>query len=137
MILMTSLRAAPSDWLDPRAPRIRQAPPYVSSAGQEAIDAYELTGQRLDPWQKATLIDACGERVDRRWAAFEVSINVARQNGKDEILLARELAGLFVWGERLIGHSAHLFDTAMEHLERLLTLIEDVPEFSKRIGKRG
>lgn len=129
---MTSLLAAPS--VSPEA-RIRRVPTYVSSAGQEAIEAYELTGQRLDPWQKATLIDACGERTDGRWAAFEAALNVARQNGKDEILLATELAGLFVWGERLIGHSAHLFDTAMEHLERLVSMIEDVPEFSRRVKK--
>lgn len=60
---------------------------------------------------------------------------VARQNGKDEILIARELAGLFVWGERLIIHSAHKFDTAMEHLERLVALIDEVPEFRKRVRK--
>lgn len=115
--------------------RIRSVPPYVSSAGIEAIQAYELTGRRLDEWQKAELIDACGERADGRWAAFEVALVDPRQNGKDEEILALELAGLFVWGERLIGHSAHLFDTAMEHLERLVSLIEDVPEFSKRVRR--
>jgi hypothetical protein len=110
-------------------------PAYSSSAGIEAIQAYELTGRRLDDWQKDELIDACGERDDGRWAAFECAFVDPRQNGKDEIFCARELAGLFVWGEMLLGHSAHLFDTAMEHLERLVSLIEDVPEFLKRVKR--
>lgn len=137
MVWMTSVLAAPSVLLPPgvQRARIRSVPSYGSSAGIEAIQAYELSGQRLDDWQKAELIDACGERDDGRWAAFEVALVDPRQNGKDELLLARELAGLFVWGERLIGHSAHLFDTAMEHLERLVSLIEDVPEFSSRVRK--
>jgi hypothetical protein len=105
----------------------------VSSAGEDAISAYELTGNRLMPWQKLVLSGALGEREDGRWSAFEIGLVVARQNGKDEILRARELAGLFVWGERLIIHSAHKFDTAMEHLNRLVALIEEVPEFRKRV----
>ena len=132
---MTSGLSAPSGWRGCQEPRLRLVPPFVSSAGEDAIGAYELTGNRLNPWQKLVLLDALGERADGRWAAFEVGLVVARQNGKDEILLARELAGLFVWGERLIIHSAHKFDTAMEHLERLATLIHDVPEFAKRIRK--
>lgn len=105
------------------------------TAGEDAIGAYELTGNRLNPWQKLVLRGALGERPDGRWSAFEVGLVVARQNGKDEILIARELGGLFVWGERLIIHSAHKFDTAMEHLERLASLIFDVPEFAKRVRK--
>jgi hypothetical protein len=134
---MTSLLAAPSVWLPPgvQEPRIRCVPTCVASAGIEAVQAYELTGQSLDQWQQSALIDACGEREDGRWASFEVGLEVARQNGKDEILAARELAGLFVWGERLLVHSAHKFDTAMEHLERLATLIEGAPDFSRRVRK--
>jgi hypothetical protein len=54
------------------------------------------------------------ERADGKWAAFEVGLNVARQNGKGSILEARELAGLFLLGERLIIHSAHEFATSLE-----------------------
>lgn len=116
--------------------RISCSPSCSSSAGIEAIQAYELTGRKLDQWQKDELIGGCGEREDGRWAAFEVAVVAPRQNGKDEIFLARELAGLFVWDERLIGHSAHQFDTAMEHMERLVQLVDDVPEFRKRLAPR-
>lgn len=134
---MTSLLAASpvAPRLGVQEPRVRTVPAFVSSAGEDAVGAYEMTGGRLNPWQERVLYDSLGERQDGRWAAFEVGLVVARQNGKDEILIARELAGLFMWGERLIIHSAHKFDTAMEHLERLVALIEEVPEFCKRVRK--
>jgi phage terminase large subunit-like protein len=79
------------------------------------------------PWQEFVLDQALGERADGRWAAFEVGLVVSRQNGKGAILEARELAGLFLLGERLLIHSAHQFDTSLEAFRRLLFLIEDTP----------
>ena len=38
------------------------------------------------------------ERADGNWSAFEVGVNVPRQNGKGGIIEARELAGLFLLG---------------------------------------
>lgn len=116
-------------------PRIRVVPPYVSSAGQEAIEVAELAGLFLDPWEKLVLVDALGENDMGRWAAFRVGLEVARQNGKGAVLEARELAGLFAFGERLIIHSAHEQATASEHFERMLRLMEGVPEFDRRILK--
>ena len=48
---------------------------------------------------------------------------------------ARELAGLFLLGERLIIHSAHQFDTSLEAFRRLETLIEGSDELSRRVKK--
>ena len=67
---------------------------------------------------------ALGERTDGTWSAFEVGVVVARQNGKGAILEARELAGLFLFGEQLILHSAHEFKTAQEAFRRVLALVE-------------
>ena len=61
---------------------------------------------------------------------------VSRQNGKGAILEARELAGLFLLGERLIIHSAHQFDTSLEGFRRLLYLIESTPDFDQS-GEAG
>jgi len=77
--------------------------------------------------------DALGERDDGKWAAFEVGVEVARQNGKGGILEARSLAGLFLLGEKLIIHSAHEFKTAEEALERMAALIEGCPDLSRRV----
>lgn len=92
-----------------------------------------MAGLDLDPWQEFVLVNALGERADGRWAAFEVGVEVARQNGKGGILEARELAGLFLLGERLIVHSAHEFPTAEAALERMAILIETCPDFDRRV----
>lgn len=75
------------------------------------------------------------QRYENKWAAFEVGLIVSRQNGKGSILEARELAGLFLLGERLIIHSAHQFDTSKEAFERILVLIEDTPELMREVSR--
>lgn len=118
-----------------QTPRIYLVPPYVSSAGAEAIEVAQVAGLRLDPWEKLVINDALGEGAAGRWAAYRVALEVPRQNGKGTILETRELAGLFALGERLIIHSAHEQATASEHFRRLLNLMEGVPEFDRRILK--
>lgn len=58
-----------------------------------------------------------------------------RQNGKGEVLLARELAGLFLFDERLIIHTAHEFKTAAEAFLRIKTVIENCDELRKLCRK--
>ena len=94
-----------------------------------------MAGLELDEWQQFVLTNALGERADGKWAAFEVGLCVARQNGKGSLLEARELAGLFLLGERLIIHSAHQFDTSLEAFGRLLSLIEDTPDLERRVQR--
>jgi hypothetical protein len=91
-------------------PRVLTVPQTrLSSAGQEAIDLAARAGLELDPWQQFVLDQGMSERADGNWSAFEVAVNVPRQNGKGGIIEARELWGLFIGGERLILHSAHEF----------------------------
>lgn len=117
-----------------------------------------MAGLRLDPWQQLSLRNMCaireetyenpllnewGERrdpddsgrIDNKWAATEFGLMVSRQNGKGSILEARELAGLFLWGERLIIHSAHLFPTAVEAFNRILILIQNCPDLDKEVSR--
>ena len=119
--------------LGAQTPRIQVAPPSVTSAGQEAAELAESVGLILDPWQRHGLDVALGERADGRWAAFEVAWIVSRQNGKGGVLEARELAGLFLFGEELILHSAHEFKTAAEAFRRVLALIEGSDDLRKRV----
>lgn len=116
-------------------PRILTYPPRLSSSGAEAVDLARMAGLDLDPWQQLVLDHALGEREDGKWAAFEVGLIVSRQNGKGSILEARELAGLFLFGERLILHSAHEFKTAQEAFLRIRDLIEGNAEFSRRVKR--
>lgn len=92
-------------------------------------------GLHLDPWQQLVLEGACGERADGKWSAFEVAVISPRQNGKNGILEAREIAGLFLFGEQLILHSAHEFKTAQEAFRRVMTLVESSDELHKRVAR--
>lgn len=114
-------------------PRIWSVPDHVSSSGVEAVELCRMAGLHLDPWQEFVLANSLNERRGGRWAAFEVGLVVSRQNGKGSLLEARALAGLFLLGERLIVHSAHLASTAMEAFRRLRFLIEDCPELEGRV----
>ncbi len=113
-------------------PRIRSVPDVSSSAGVEAIELAASVGLHLDPWQQFALKDGLGEHGNT-WASFEVAVIVGRQNGKGSILEARELAGLFLFDEQLILHSAHQFKTAAEGFRRILTLIENTDWMRKRV----
>lgn len=94
-----------------------------------------MAGLFLDPWEEHILTASLAERADHKWAAFEVGVVVPRQNGKGSILEARELSGLFLLDERLLIHSAHQFDTSLEGFRRLLMLIEDTPDFDRRVHR--
>jgi len=103
------------------------------SLGDDAIELAATAGLHLFEWEKTVLRKSLGVRDDGKWSAFEVGLMVSRQNGKGSILEARELAGLFLFGEKFIIHSAHLFDTSLEAFERLLTLIESNPDLDREV----
>jgi hypothetical protein len=116
-------------------PRICQVPEYVSSSGRDAVELAAMAGLILDPWQQFVLVNAFGERADGKWAAPTVGLVVGRQNGKNAVLEARELAGLFLLDEQTIIHSAHEQATSSEHFRRLVERIEAVPDFERRVMK--
>lgn len=87
------------------------------------MELVAAAGINLDPWQNYVLANSLRRR-DEYWAAFDVGVVVPRQNGKNEVILARELAGLFLFGEELIMHTAHEARTANEAFRRLVRVIE-------------
>lgn len=121
------------------APRVRHVPAYSASLGAEAIDLARHAGLELDDWQADVLEASLAvDEESRRWASFEVGVNVARQNGKGGILEARELAGLFLVGsDRLLIHTAHEADTSFEAFYRLEALIQDTPDLHARVKDRS
>ena len=133
------------DWPGPQAgvagvvgaqlPRVRSVPPFAGSRGEEAIELAARAGLALDEWQRLVLADALGVDEEERWAAFEVGLDVARQNGKGAILEARELAGLFLFGEELLIHSAHNFSTSLEAFMRMENLLEATPDLSRQVRR--
>jgi hypothetical protein len=116
-----------------QTPRIYSVPDYASTTGREAIELAAMAGLILDPWQEFVLVNALGEKADGRWAAFEVGVDVARQNGKGGILEARELTGAYLLSEMLMIHSAHQFDTSIEAFLRMDNLLEGCADLSRRV----
>ena len=105
---------------------------------KRAISLCADSGLELDEWQQDWLSWSLDQRPDGQWSAREVGASVGRQNGKDGTLEARELAGLFlVPNDRLIIHSAHQFDTSLEHFRRLIALIENNESLHRQIKPRG
>jgi len=111
-------------------------PPSTSTdLGQDAIDLAASAGLHLDEWQQTALRIGLAEDGDR-WSAFEVCVIVARQNGKDSIFEALQLAKLFLCGDELVIHSAHEFKTAKEAFRRVWSLIDGDPELRARTLRR-
>lgn len=113
----------PSQWCAPEA---------KSSAAPEAIELAAACGLELDDWQQWVLTKALGERANGKWAAVEVGLIVPRQNGKNAILEALELLGL-TFGRLNIIHSAHKFDAARNHFDRMVQLIESNDDVRKLV----
>lgn len=122
-------------------PQIVHLPPDVASlaAAEEAIElasAYGVCGgYPLDESQRFTLRAGLGERADGTWAAATVGDFEPRQQGKNDTCAARELAGLLLFGERLILHTAHEFPTANESFLRLVAVFENWDDLRRRVAR--
>lgn len=108
---------------------------YRSPAGEECIELAEAAGLHLDVWQQLGLHHSLAEDDDGRWSSLEVAVNVARQNGKGGLLEARQLGGVFLFGDKLIIHTAHQFNTAQESFLRLDQVFEGSYDLSRRIRR--
>lgn len=106
-------------------PRIAVTPDGDAGAASDAVAVAASVGLDLDPWQRYVLEHAMRQRSDGRWAAFEFALVVPRQNGKNVVLEARELAGLFILGERLLIHTAHEYKAAREAFLRMVGLLRE------------
>jgi len=114
-------------------PRLRSAPAYTATLGLEAVDLAAAAGLILDPWQSLCTCDILAVQDDGRWAALETCTITQRQNGKGAIIEAIELAGLFLFGEQLILHSAHEYKTAQEAFLRIKGLIDGCSDLSRYV----
>lgn len=135
--------------LGSQTPTHRLVPDYHYSRGDEVIELAEMAGLILDPYQRDFLVDGCacvevespleldaGATVER-WAAFEVGIELSRQNGKSVAFEARCLAGLYLFREELIVYTAHKGETAMAAFERMEQLIRSDRELLAEVRPNG
>ncbi|MFE1925805.1 terminase [Streptomyces asoensis] len=108
---------------------------FRSPSGQEAVELAEDAGLVLDPWQQLGLHHSLAEDDEGRWTSFEVVQNVTRQNGKGGYLEARQIAGVMLFGDQLVVHTAHEFKTARESFRRLDNLISGSYALSRRVKR--
>lgn len=123
---MTRLtKSQPVALLGEAPPRVLVVPHGVrANSWADVSDLSARSGVVLDGWQELILESAMGERSDATWAAKRVGITVPRQNGKSQLLVARALAGVLLFGERKIVISAHQQDTAREAFNKLVEILE-------------
>lgn len=106
----------------------RQTPTYAvtlsyrKSLYKEAIALYEQSNRKARKWQTLLLKDILAVTPKSLWRHTKFGLAVPRQNGKNEVILIRELKGLEM-GEHII-HTAHRTDTAHKAWERLLDRVE-------------
>ena len=133
--MTTSLLGGPSVARRQR-PRVEHRPPWASEASaDEAIELAESVGLVLDPWQQMVVRAALAERSDGSWAASEVGVLVARQNGKGAALEAIVMHGLFLVEDPLTLWTAHQFKTSDEAFLRIKGWIDGSDDL-RRLVKR-
>ena len=134
---MASTRSPSVALLDgPAPPRVRVAPSARSNSWEDVSDLSASLGMPLDEWQDSVLEAAMGERTNGKWASKYVGLSAPRQNGKSQLIVARALAGVLLFGEKMIIISAHETDTAREVWKRLIDVIEDNPTLEARVTGR-
>lgn len=120
------------------APRFRFVPLHVSSAAQDAIDLGVAAGLTLDDSQQDDLRVQMAKGANGKWAATEVADVEPRQNGKGAKLEVRQLWGLFLNPrDKLQTHTAHRFDTCLDHFRRIRSLIEGTPDLLELVKDNG
>lgn len=115
--------------LGDQRPRLESRPDSVGSWGELAVDFATACGMKLEDWQEYVLWAWHDIDGDGRWAASECGLLVSRQNGKSEILVAYDLARLFLFPtedkrRRTVLHTAHELKTATETFEKLSGIVQ-------------
>jgi hypothetical protein len=120
-------------------PQVLHRPGDVHSldAARDTIElANAYLGHDLIPAQELVIETGLGQRVDESWSAATVCHFGGRQGaGKNETVIAVELAGLILFGEQLILHTAHEFKTANESFLRLVSIFENFDDLRRLVAR--
>lgn len=106
------------------------------TTGAEAVDLARAYGVPLDDWQATIVRGILRESPHGGWSASQAGLVVARQNGKGQILLALELAGLLLLSEQVL-HTAHAVKTSSDAFRRLWRLIEGHSDLTRLVKRHS
>ncbi|MCM1209108.1 MAG: terminase large subunit, partial [Ruminococcus sp.] len=109
--------------------------PYEKTKGKEAIDLYNTTGRTAQEWQELLSYDILAYNKDGLWVHTKYGYAVPRRNGKNEVVVIREMWGLD-HGERIL-HTAHRTTTSHAAWERLCMLLDKAKISYKSIKASG
>lgn len=110
--------------------------PYHETRGAEAIELYNATGRTAQEWQELMIYDILGVNDNGLYTHSKFGYAVPRRNGKNEIVVIRELWGLVKQGEKIM-HTAHRATTSRAAWERLKRLLDDSKVSYKATGAKG
>lgn len=95
--------------------------PFRKSRGKEAVEAYERSGKKAIQWQKNLCKSIMAVNSHGLWVHQKFGFSVPRRNGKNEVVVMREMWGL-EHGEQ-ICHTAHRTSTSRASWTRLCKLL--------------
>lgn len=84
--------------------------PYKETRGREAIELYNSSGRTAQEWQELLIYDILATNREKLWVHTKFGLEVPRRNGKNEVVLIREMWGLEN-GEHIL-HTAHRTTTS-------------------------
>ena len=96
--------------------------PYEKSLGQTAIDLYNSSKRTAQQWQELLCYDILATNDEGLWVHTKFGYSVGRRNGKNEIVVMREMYAL-KHGEKAM-HTAHRTTTSHSAWERLLERLD-------------
>jgi len=96
--------------------------PYEHTWVNEAVELYERSGRTAMEWQKLLLSDLLAYNDEELFVHAKYGFSVPRRNGKNEVIIMRELWGL--WKGERICHTAHRTSTSHLAWDRLLDAVE-------------
>lgn len=95
--------------------------PYKKSRYKTAVETYERTNRTAQLWQLNLLKDIYAVNKDGLWTHTKFGYSLPRRNGKNEVVVIREMQGLLD-GEQIL-HTAHRTTTSHTAWERLCRLL--------------
>lgn len=109
--------------------------PYQNTRGQEAIERYNSSGRTAQEWQELLIYDIMAVNEDGLWVHSKFGECVPRRNGKNEVVVIREVAGLEN-GEAIL-HTAHRTTTSTSASRRLVDRLVGLGYEEVERTKRG
>ena len=95
--------------------------PYTETFGSDAVEIYQKSGRTALEWQQLIIYDILAHDDSGLWVHMTYGLEVPRQNGKNEIIVMREIYAL-EHGERVL-HTAHRTMTSNSSFNRLMTVL--------------